>query len=632
MSIKVQEEEDLPLFGGEGEAVQKDELHQTKLRIKEVMEFIDSSGDASISNNDIELTLKLVDTKKINFNNFEICIEEYIKRTEKYNNLISVFEAFGFITKKDINKITDLEEEEHKDESSSEGAKGKQNPYQNFKINIIDKQVARRIDFETAQNYSAMPFKVSEKTLYIAYSGSFEHESAMQILAAYNECEDFKKVSVDYSVLEEAMDLIYNERDELDEIIEKITKSNITADKHKRKHETHHNEIPRDLLTSLVDTIISNSVKMEASDIHIEPEENFVRIRYRIDGDMRIIKSIHKDYWSNILVRIKVLAGLNIAEIRRPQDGKISTTVYKRSIDCRVSTQPTVFGENVVIRILDKQKGLISLKQLGFYKQSLKNIQKANDRPDGIIIVVGPTGSGKTTTLYSMISELNTPDVNIMTLEDPVEYNIPMIRQINVNEAVGLTFESGMRSLVRQDPDIILIGEIRDKETLQAALRMSMTGHKVFSSLHAIDSIGAIQRLMDIGADVGSLTGNIGAVISQRLIKKLCPSCRQKIEPSEKMIEDLQLTQEEIESANICTHAGCSECDGTGYKGRMVIAEVLLFDENLDELIYQKASQTKLKKYTREINFASMSHDAKIKLLKGEISFDEVKKCIRLNV
>ena len=620
-----------------------------KSKIKEVFDFIEARGKNNISDVEKNVLIKLANDGKINFNNFEIAIEEFLNKTDKYQSIFDVMEEFGFVSKQEVNKTikyfksqtvnNEFDIDESSDNQNIKNIKinNVSNTIENndvnnidFKISLIDKNVAKRIDSSIVNELSVIPFKIVNKILYLVSDNDIDNDAISKIMQFYQECTDSKQQVADTSVINETIDLIYNQKDDLDEIIDKITKSTMKLSIGTKKDIKKEYSIPKDLITSLVDTIISNSVKMGASDIHIEPEENFVRIRYRIDGDMKIIKSIHKEYWTNILVRLKVISGLNIAEIRRPQDGKISMNIYKRQIDCRVSTQPTIYGENVVIRILDKQKGLIGLEELGFYSDNLKSIQKANDRPDGIVIVVGPTGSGKTTTLYSMISQLNTPDVNIMTLEDPVEYNIPMIRQININELVGLTFESGMRSLVRQDPDIILVGEIRDKETLQAALRMSMTGHKVFSSLHAIDSVSAIQRLMDIGADVGSLVGNIGAIMSQRLVKKLCSNCKQKQEIDSQIIDDFKLTSDEVQNSKACMLHGCEDCAGTGYKGRMVLAEVLLFSEELDELIYQKASQPQLKRFLRENNFTSMSKDAKMKFLNGDISLEEIKKTIKI--
>jgi len=249
----------------------------------------------------------------------------------------------------------------------------------------------------------------------------------------------------------------------------------------------------------LVDALLNDAVKRSASDIHFEPEQGFLRIRYRIDGVLRQIRSLHKNYWAAMVVRLKVMSGMNIAETRAPQDGRISLTLSGHQVDFRVSSQPTTHGENIVLRILDRDKGIVPLEDLGLHADDLKTLKLMLARPEGIILVTGPTGSGKTTTLYSILNYINTEGINIMTLEDPVEYPMAMIRQTSVNEVVKLDFASGIRSMMRQDPDVILVGEIRDQETAEMAFRAAMTGHQVYSTLHTNSSIGAVPRLMDLG-------------------------------------------------------------------------------------------------------------------------------------
>ncbi len=276
----------------------------------------------------------------------------------------------------------------------------------------------------------------------------------------------------------------------------------------------------------LIDALLHDAVKRSASDIHFEPETGFLRIRYRIDGVLRQIRSLHKNYWSAMVVRLKVMSGMNIAETRAPQDGRISLMLSGHQVDFRVSAQPTTHGENLVLRILDRDKGIVPLEELGLQPEELKTLKLMLARPEGIILVTGPTGSGKTTTLYSILSYINTEAVNIMTLEDPVEYPMAMIRQTSVNEVVKLDFASGIRSMMRQDPDIILVGEIRDQETAEMAFRAAMTGHQVYSTLHTNSSIGAVPRLMDLGVLPDIMAGNIIGVIAQRLMRKICVHCR----------------------------------------------------------------------------------------------------------
>jgi len=263
-------------------------------------------------------------------------------------------------------------------------------------------------------------------------------------------------------------------------------------------------------------------VKREVSDIHFEPEANFLRIRYRIDGMLRQIRALHKSYWPAMTVRIKVLSGMNIAEMRAPQDGRIGLTVSGRQVDFRVACQPTIHGENIVLRVLDRQKGIVPLEDLGLADEHLQRLKLMIARPEGIILVTGPTGSGKTTTLYSVLNHINTEGIHIMTLEDPVEYPMALVRQTSVAETSKLDFANGIRSMMRQDPDVILVGEIRDADTAEMAFRAAMTGHQVYSTLHTNSAVGTIPRLLDIGVLPDIMAGNIIGIVAQRLVRKLC--------------------------------------------------------------------------------------------------------------
>lgn len=381
-------------------------------------------------------------------------------------------------------------------------------------------------------------------------------------------------------------------------------------------------------LIRLVDAILGDAVKRSASDIHFEPEENFLRLRYRIDGVLRQVRSLHKEFWSSILVRLKVMSNMNIAETRAPQDGRISLQIHGRNIDFRVSSQPTTHGENVVLRVLDRAKGIVPLEKLGLHGSSLKQLKIMMARPEGIILVTGPTGSGKTTTLYSMLNHVKSIEVNIMTLEDPVEYPMDMIRQTSINEVLRMDFANGIRSLMRQDPDIILVGEVRDADTAEMAFRAAMTGHQVYTTLHTNSAIGAIPRLIDIGVKTDIMNGNIIGILGQRLVRHLCPKCKQK--RSAEDIEKQLMAIDGSEELLIYDATGCSYCDDSGYKGRIAILEVLRFDDDLDELIAEKASLIKIKKYLREQGFKSIADDAIRRVLEGVTSLDEVSRVINL--
>jgi type II secretory ATPase GspE/PulE/Tfp pilus assembly ATPase PilB-like protein len=379
----------------------------------------------------------------------------------------------------------------------------------------------------------------------------------------------------------------------------------------------------------LVNALLSDAVKRSASDIHFEPEEGFLRFRYRIDGVLRQIRSIHKNYWPAISVRLKVMAGMDIAETRAPQDGRISLSFSGRQVDFRVSTLPTVHGENIVLRVLDRQKGIVALDKLELQDEALNTLKLMVARPEGIILVTGPTGSGKTTTLYSILNHLNTESVNIMTLEDPVEYPTSMIRQTSASETSRLDFASGIRSMMRQDPDIILVGEIRDEDTASMALRAAMTGHQVFSTLHTNSALGAIPRLLDIGVKPDILAGNIIGVVAQRLVRKLCPSCKASYHMSdlERNLLGLKVTdrQQTIYSAK-----GCAQCDNQGYKGRLALLEILHFDTDMDEVIARRGTQKELMRLALSRGFRTLADMGALRVLDGLTSLEEISRVIDL--
>ena len=375
-------------------------------------------------------------------------------------------------------------------------------------------------------------------------------------------------------------------------------------------------------VVKFVNLIIEDAIRLKASDIHIEPEETYVRIRFRIDGVLIQKTIIHKNYWSAICVRIKVLAGMNIAESRRPQDAAITMNIFDRSIDFRVSSIPTIYGENFVLRVLDKTRSLTSLATLGYSKHNLKLIDLALKKPEGIVIATGPTGSGKTTTLYSIMKKINAIEKNIMTLEDPVEYRLPLVRQSEMNERAGLTFASGLRSLLRQDPDIILLGEIRDTETAQNAVRASITGHQVFSTLHTNCAIAAINRLIDMEIPAYMLAGSLNAVVSQRLVRKLCPYCKKKIILNDTAKQALNL---EIDKEySIYTPIGCQKCNNVGYKGRSAVSEVLFVNEAINMVIAENPTLKQATEIAMENGFIPIADDCIANVINGSTSWEEV--------
>jgi type II secretory ATPase GspE/PulE/Tfp pilus assembly ATPase PilB-like protein len=378
----------------------------------------------------------------------------------------------------------------------------------------------------------------------------------------------------------------------------------------------------------LISALLADAVERGGSDIHFEPEQNFLRIRYRIDGVLRQIRSLHKTYWPAMAVRIKVMAKMNIAETRAPQDGRISATMAGRVIDFRVASLPTTHGENLVLRILDRQKGIVPLDKLGLEESQLELLKRILARPEGIILVTGPTGSGKTTTLYSVLNHINSDGVNIMTLEDPVEYPMTLIRQTSVSEAAKLDFANGIRAMMRQDPDVILVGEIRDQDTAEMAFRAAMTGHQVYSTLHTNSAVGAFPRLLDIGIVPDILAGNIIGIIGQRLVRRLCRTCRQSYDPDARDRRLLGLSP--TEPAAIWRAVGCEKCEYQGYHGRQSILELLKIDSGIDELIARRATAREILTAARANGFKTLADDGVRLVRAGSTSLDEVMRVVDL--
>jgi len=491
---------------------------------------------------------------------------------------------------------------------------------------IIDSEVVRLIPQEVARRYHLLALTIDQdnKTLTVAMSDPLNVIALDQVRALLGSDMEIKLLLAGEAELDKAIDRFYGHELSVDGILQEIEIGEIDY----RSLEAQSDEYSQPVVR-LVNALMSDAVKRGASDIHFEPEHEFLRIRYRIDGVLRQIRSLHRNYWAAIAVRLKVMSGMNIAESRAPQDGRISLSVSGRPVDFRVASLPTTFGENIVLRVLDRDKGIVALDALGLHDEALAALRLMMARPEGIILVTGPTGSGKTTTLYSMLNHLNSESVNIMTLEDPVEYPMEMIRQTSINEAVRLTFASGIRSLMRQDPDIILVGEIRDGETAGMAFRAAMTGHQVFSTLHTNSAVSAIPRLLDIGILPEIVVGNIIGVIGQRLVRKLCVHCKQAYQPDKTEQAVLGIGGSGAD-ATIYRAAGCSHCAGQGYRGRMALMELLKFDMELDELVARKATMRELIRAAATRGFVSLADDGVRRVLEGVTSLDEISRVVNL--
>jgi type IV pilus assembly protein PilB len=374
----------------------------------------------------------------------------------------------------------------------------------------------------------------------------------------------------------------------------------------------------------LVHLIIQEAIAMRASDIHLEPFADRIRIRYRIDGVLMERDSPPRRLLGSIISRLKIMGSMDIAEKRRPQDGRIKIFAAGKDIDLRVSIIPTNHGQSVVMRILDRDNIKVGLKDLGFGDEDYKKFQRLIKRPNGILLVTGPTGSGKTTTLYAAINELNRPDIKIITAEDPVEYYLPGINQCEVKPKIGMTFARIIRAMLRQNPNILLVGEIRDEETANTAIQASLTGHLVFSTLHTNDAPGAVTRLVDIGVQPFLVASSVMAVLAQRLVRKVCPKCRQRIEPPAHLLKGIGLRPEIAKKANFMKGKGCSNCNKTGYRGRMGIYELMLMNGTIREMAFKGETTVAIRKVARKQGMRTLFEDGMIKALKGLTTVEEV--------
>lgn len=374
-------------------------------------------------------------------------------------------------------------------------------------------------------------------------------------------------------------------------------------------------------IIKLVNIMIAQAVREGASDIHVEPEEEALRVRYRVDGVMREVMSPPKNLHTGVISRLKIMANLDIAEKRIPQDGRVRMRIGEKTIDIRLSTLPTVFGEKIVMRLLDKQGGLLGLDELGFMKDMRAKFQQMIRKPYGLILVTGPTGSGKTTTLYSALNSINSTEKSIVTIEDPVEYQLKGINQVQVNTKVGVTFASGLRSVLRQDPDVVMIGEIRDRETATIAIQAALTGHLVFSTLHTNDSPGAIARLIDIGVEPFLISSSLIGIVAQRLVRKICARCTKPYSPDPALMKDLGL---QLKKSAFMRGEGCQECRGTGYSGRIAIFELLTMDDTIRHLAVSKASASQIRAQALQAGFTQLRHDGLLKASQGLTTLEEI--------
>ena len=499
------------------------------------------------------------------------------------------------------------------------------------KVNLT-KEVLEKFPVSLIEKKYVVPFEYSEGVLKVAVLDPTDREIFTQIkfstnvktvetyIATLSEIEELKKVVVP----------LFPAKKLLDEI-----DLNADVQTEEEQKESSFEELSKEAQDSpvvkAVNAIIAEAINLGASDIHIEPMEKELKIRFRVDGILRTYKSWPAHIKDAIAARIKILANLDISEKRLPQDGRIRFKVNNRKYDLRVSTLPTVYGEKIVMRLQDAESYLnVKLEDLGFEEDDLKLVREAIYSPWGMVLVTGPTGSGKTTTLYSALMERNTDDVNIMTAEDPVEVSIPGINQVHVKEEIGLTFATALRAFLRQDPDIILVGEIRDRETAEIAVKAALTGHLVFSTLHTNDAPSTITRLVDIGVDRFLVSTAVHTIIAQRLIRKLCNNCKQPANYTPEVLKTFGFSDEDIQTGQFFVHhpKGCDKCGGTGYKGRTAVHEILRLDENIRKVINEGKTADELREMAVKASMRTLYKDGLIKMKKGITDIAEIERVL----
>ncbi|MEG1001782.1 MAG: ATPase, T2SS/T4P/T4SS family [Clostridium sp.] len=489
----------------------------------------------------------------------------------------------------------------------------------------VDMKAVTTISEGLAKKYNLIPVMFRDNNIVVAMSDPLNvfAEEDVALSSGY-------KVLIGISSEDEIKDAIakYYSKDFMEKAAAKLNEEEkINYDD--KENEDNINEENTSPAVKLIDRIIENAVRNKVSDIHIEPQKNNIVIRYRIDGKLRKQFEAPKEPLNSMVTRIKLLSGMDISERRIPQDGKILSEIDGREIDLRVSILPSINGENLVIRILDKSAFEISKENLGFRKSDIKLLDKMTSKAYGMLLVTGPTGSGKTSTLYSILKDLKTDENNVITLEDPVEYSMEGIVQVNVNVKAGLNFSKGLRAILRQDPDVIMIGEIRDEETATMAIRSSITGHKVLSTLHTNDAPSAVARLLDMGVPPYLICSSITGIVAQRLVRKLCDNCKEEYYANSYEKEILKIPNDE--EVKLCKAVGCVKCASTGYKGRTGIFEIMEVNENIRDLISKKEDILEIRNEAIKNGMKTLFEAGRDVVLNGETTINELMRTTLIN-
>ena len=539
-------------------------------------------------------------------------LEEALKEQERTKKKLgTILIEKGFVDEKTLNEFL-----------------SKQYGVDSVDLNSIEipREVIKKVPKNIAKKYTLIPVEIDKNRIKIAIADptNIFALDEVRFVTGLNVTPLFAN---ERSILR-AIDKYYGTTTELEEIADTLKEAEDVNVLKETEEEVDIEDLEKSAeeepIVKLANTILARAVSSGVSDIHIEPYEKELRIRYRIDGKLKTIMTFARTMAPKLISRFKIMSKLNIAEKRLPQDGRIRMRSAGKDIDLRVSTLPTIFGEKVVMRVLDRSSVRVELEQLGFEPNDLSRYLAAIKKPYGMILVTGPTGSGKTTTLYASLNKINREDVNIMTVEDPVEYNIEGINQVHVKEDIGLTFAAALRSFLRQDPDIIMVGEIRDSETAEIAIRAALTGHLVFSTLHTNDAPSTVMRLVDMGIERYLIASSLVLILAQRLVRKICPYCKKEVSIPPKALEEIGFSEEEAKTVKIYKGEGCDNCNGTGYKGRVALYEVMPISEKLRRMILEGASTEELRQQAIEEGMSTLRMSGLKKIKEGVTTIDEV--------
>ena len=494
-------------------------------------------------------------------------------------------------------------------------------PYVDLSMTDIDPGIPKLISEKLARKHNVIPIKLENGVLTLVMADPFDivaRDDVRIVTGLQNEA-----IMSSREDIQRALNTFYDSSEVMQKTIEEIRQTNFLDEEDlllQQQQQASEEEIARAPVVRLVNTIMAQAMKMRASDVHIEAFDKTSKVRYRIDGELKEVMSLPKTSHVAIVTRIKILGGMDIAETRKPQDGRIETVLDGTHIDMRISVLPTVYGEKVVIRILKATSILVTKEELGFSEHNIKRFEQIIKVPEGIILLTGPTGSGKTTTLYAALRELNKPSVNIITVEDPVEYRLEGVNQVQVNAKSGLTFAAGLRSILRQDPDIVMVGEIRDAETAEIAVRAAITGHVVLSTIHTNDAVSTVSRLVDMGCEPFMVSSALMGVVAQRLLKRICPRCKSERVPTIEEMVMLGLDKPVM----LGYGKGCQNCNHTGYSGRQGIHEILVMDREVRNMINSRASSDEIKALARVKGMKTLAESARDLVLTGKTTIEEM--------